>query len=114
LFKGLSDFIFDDQRDSERIIEMPCCFDLRKNQNNETSDQNAEINLSSKASQERVERAYLNCEKETTFCLMSNQSATECFIIDKHVYIRNIFSFSSDKTLINSYLDSLVNFYNCL
>jgi hypothetical protein len=56
-----------------------------------------------------IEEEYeIDRKKPNSYHLITNSKYAECYIVDKEMYLKFMLTFSSDKTLINKYLDDLV------
>ena len=56
-----------------------------------------------------IEEEYeIDRKKSNSYHLITNSKYAECYIVDKEMYLKFMLTFSSDKTLINKYLDDLV------
>ena len=53
------------------------------------------------------ERA-VNSKKPNKYHLIANSAYVECYVIDKSAYLKQMLAFSSDKSVLNQYLDDLV------
>ena len=108
-FFGLSDYLFDEQREQEKIMKITREYD-------EDSDDEILSSNPSRTSQDyekqldKFERQ-VNSKRPNKYHLITNSKNAECYIIDREAYLKNFLTFTTDKTLINKFLDDLVCFY---
>jgi hypothetical protein len=58
-----------------------------------------------------IEEEYeIDRKKPNSYHLITNSKYAECYIVDKEMYLKFMLTFSSDKTLINKYLDDLLTY----
>lgn len=79
--KGLSDFLFENPREQEMINTY------------EVDDDESE-----------------DSKAKTKYHLITNSKFAECYVIDKENYLKYMLAFTTDKNIINKYLDQLVGY----
>ena len=56
-----------------------------------------------------IEEEYeIDRKKPNSYHLIANSKQAECYIVDKEVYLKYMLTFTTDKSLVNKYLDDLV------
>jgi len=108
-FFGLSDYLFDEQREQEKIMK------VAKEYNEDSDDDILSSNPSRSSIDytkqiDRFERQ-VNSKRPNKYHLITNSKYAECYIIDREAYLKNFLAFTTDKTMINKFLDDLVTFY---
>ncbi|RNA03358.1 hypothetical protein BpHYR1_004790, partial [Brachionus plicatilis] len=83
---GLSDFLFDEKRQKENL---------------DLSNSNYLQN------QEEIEANDSIMTESNKYHLIVDSKFAECYIIDKESYLKYMLSFTTDKTIINKYLDQM-------
>ena len=87
--------MFDEQREQEKIMETAKTYVVE-----EESD---EIKCTNIEEEYEIER-----KKPNSYHLIANSKFAECYIVDKEVYLKYMLTFTTDKSLINKYLDDMV------
>jgi hypothetical protein len=96
--QGLSDYLFDEQREKEKIMEVSTAY---------LSDADEDGGAKKKITLE--EEYELEKKKPNNYHLITNSKSAECYVIDKEIYLKYMLTFTTDKSLINKYLDDMVN-----
>ena len=112
--KGLGEYLYDEQRKTELLVEMPT-LNKKGNTANSIPRQQSDYDLINSYMKAETEKFNLEtsdiikCNKQRNFYLISNSMHTECFVINKELYLKYMLNFAcNDRNKINKYLDSLV------
>lgn len=83
--KGLSETLFDEKRKLDKKN-----FSSSSNYEQEAENEDPESNPTNK------------------YNLITDSKFAECYIIDKEVYLKHMLTFTTDKSVMNKYIDELV------
>lgn len=97
--KGLNDYLFDEQREKEKVM------DVRSNYRHAGDSSNEEDHTENNENDPAEEIAP---KKFNKYDLIANSRNLELYVIDKEAYLKNMLTFTSDKSIANKYLDELV------
>ena len=92
---GLNDFLYDIRKEREQMLDIPGKKVSKATENYEDIDINEED-----CSQKSAE--------SNPYYLVCNSRRLDCYVIDRNAYIKNMLGFTTDKSLINKYLDRVV------
>lgn len=89
--------MFDEQREKEKIMEVSTAY------LSDADDGGPKKKIT-------LEEEYeLEKKKPNSYHLITNSKSAECYVIDKEIYLKYMLTFTTDKSLINKYLDDMVN-----
>ena len=106
--KGLNDYLYDIQREREQMLDgaqkQSWNFDL----NDDLNDLNKNINNNTRKGDDLFDDPFPKGIDPNVYYLVNSSQMLECYVINREAYLKNMFAFTTDKSLINKYLDQLV------
>lgn len=103
--KGLNDYLYDEQREREKVLEVKNNYQ-EAGSSDDDDDEEEEANRPNNQQDPFGEET--QPKKFNKYDLIANSRHVQLYVIDKEAYLKNMLTFTSDKSVANKYLEKLV------